>query len=420
MSTLSYKSKIPFRNVDPNWRRLVNHFWVSRKSQVTTSNLPAMRSNPISGRGTIAPVHSDLQPHLLHRFNGDKNYSLLLCMKKESQHVANLAESSKMSVMTGHTDPQIFHWFKQLGITPPRSTISGFAELITPHDSKYMWDDVWRDVCRHPVVQKMAEEAWHSGSSKSPEEQAAMASRISRAERARMERMASPDWRAKHTERESDLPAEDDVEEPLFVIKDTSFQVVRLKQDVTIFTDHLNIAHRIREDDVFALDPPPLCRTVPRFINRLNFDRPKLMTTLNMTYQRKLNNVFIYDADEDGLWAMGTELDGKSGGVGKENWAEYRFAYGAVQTPESKAAAKAISSKAENENSTGDKKGKEKTHQIEPAGKASSSELSIERIVTKEQADWWANQIYSMTEAEANDEQNRLDYKDEHLRRGGR
>lgn len=328
------KQKIPSNVGAPYARRFFNCFWTYRLSQLTTSNMRAMKDSPISvslegdsKKDDTAPVKSDLQPHALHTFMGDESPSIVLAIPKSSEHFRNLTDCSKGSLMAGHTDPQMFHWFKQLGTLPPRSIASGPMEII----SGDLKDEVWeKTFSRHPIIHNLAQEMWEKDESKTEEEKKYIAKRTQEEDEKRMKRMSSSDWRSKHLERERNPTKEEDEEKPIYVIKPETFAVVRVRPDVKLWTNFCGQTNRVYEPTIPPMDP--LARASPRFIRMLNLGRAKLISSLNINYNLKLTNAFIFEMDAEGMWAMGTQenFSGKNGEV-REEWSELRLEFGKNQ-----------------------------------------------------------------------------------------
>eukprot|EP00796_Vickermania_ingenoplastis_P008472 gene8472-5948_t len=311
-------------------RRLQNTVWTYRLCQLTTSKVGQMKESAIATderSSSTAPVKSDLQPHALHRFRGDDFYSLVIAVPKDSEHYANLLACTRCSIMVGHTDPQLFHWFKELGTLPPRATLSGSLELLRGDLQAEVWDGTFTT---HPVIHRIAQDLWESNTSKTKEESATISAREREEDERRMRRMSSSDWRRKFAERERNPTREEDEERPIYVVKPDTFAVLRLRQEAALWTGATGDVQRVW-DPCFA-EAPPLCRCSHRFIKMLNLARQKLVPSLNMNYNLKLTNSFIFDIDEGGLWAMGTleNFSDKTGAV-REQWSELRLEFGKDQ-----------------------------------------------------------------------------------------
>ena len=129
------KTRVKSNLGQPYAKRFYNNIWTYRVAQLTTSNVRRMKEASISmgfdsgvggsrnsnngqdddGKGGAElPVKSDLQPHALHKFSGEQDWSIVIAVPKSSDHVRNLLDCAKGSLMVGHTDPQLFHWFKEL------------------------------------------------------------------------------------------------------------------------------------------------------------------------------------------------------------------------------------------------------------------------------------------------------------------
>ena len=317
--------------------RFFHNFWTYRVAQLTTSNVRAMKDatvsmsldNKGSGKGDDqAPVRSDLQPHALHQFLGEEHPSLVVCIPKSSTHHSNLVECQKASLMVGHTDPQLFHWFKQLGTLPPRGIISGKAEVLSGDLLHEAWEKTF---VKHQVLHAIAAEMWEKDQTKTTEEKERIASREREEDEKRMKRMSSSDWRAKFRDRERNPTEAEDEEKPIYVIKPDAFALVRLRPEVKMWTSYSNQITRVYDPFFPTIDP--LARSSHRFIRMLNVAREKLVTSLNMNYNLKLRNVFIFDLDSHGMWAMGTLEDEDVGAnnVKREAWVELRLHFGKDQ-----------------------------------------------------------------------------------------
>ncbi|KPI83015.1 hypothetical protein ABL78_7962 [Leptomonas seymouri] len=345
------KTRVKSNLGQPYAKRFYNNIWTYRVAQLTTSNVRRMKESSVAmgfdsgvgGRrsnnsggsgqgdgeedGAALPVRSDLQPHALHRFSGERDWSLLVAVPKSSDHVRNLLDCSKASLMVGHTDPQIFHWFKELGALPPRSLLSGSMELLSGDLQAEAWAKTF---ARHPVIHRIAQDTWESGQSKSPEEAVHIAKREQEEDEKRMRRMSSSDWRAKFRDRERNPTREEDEEAPVYVLKPEAFSLFRMKPDVRLWMNVAGQTQRVWEPAV--PDPGPLCRCSHRFIRMLNLARQKLVPSLNINFSLKLTNGFIFEIDDRGMWAMGTQenVAGKNGVV-KEEWTELRLDFGKDQ-----------------------------------------------------------------------------------------
>lgn len=334
------KTKVKSNIGLPFSKRFYNNIWTYRVGQLTTSNVRQLRDSAIAlgfdsshhstssnsgeGGGAELPVKSDLQPHALHKFPGEGDWSVVVAVPKSSDHVRNLAAAAKGSFMVGHTDPQLFHWFKELDGLPPRSLLSGRMEQL----SGDLQADVWsRTFCRHPVIHRMAQEMWEQDASKTPEEAVYIAQREKEEDEKRMRRMSSSDWRAKFAERERNPTRSEEEEAPVYVMKPETFAVYRMRPEVRLWMNVAGQSQRVWEPIV--PDADPLCRCSHRFIQMLNLARQKLVPSLNMNYSLKLTNAFVFDIDSKGIWAMGTQenFSGKNGAV-KEEWLELRLEFG--------------------------------------------------------------------------------------------
>lgn len=342
MSGRPLKTRVSSNLGAPYARRFFNHLWTYRVSQLTTSNVRRLKDTGISmsmmgdGGGQQPkkemhlPVKSDLQPHAMHRFTGEADYSLLVAIPKSSDHFVNATECAKVSLMFGHTDPQIFHFFKQLGTLPPRSLISGVAEVLSGDLLAECWSETFS---RHPTIHALAQEMWETQESKTEAEAVHIAKRHQEEDEKRMRRMSSSDWRAKFKERERNPTAREDVEEPIYVIKPETFAVLRVKPDVKLWMNVASQTQRVWEP---VIPPPdPLCRCSHRFIRMLNLGRQKLVPSLNLNFSLKLTNAFIFEIDDRGLWALGTQenFTGQSGAI-REEWTELRLEFGKGQVIE--------------------------------------------------------------------------------------
>jgi hypothetical protein len=206
--------------------------------------------------------------------------------------------------MAGHTDPQLFHWFKLLGTLPPRGIMTGQAELLSGDLMAEAWEKTF---IRHPVLHTLAQEMWQKDQTKTEEEKERIASRERAEDEKRMRRMSSSDWRSKFKDRERNPTDKEDEEQPVYIIKPEAFALVRLKPDVQMWTSYSGQITRVYDPFIPAIDP--LARSSHRFIKMLNVSREKLVTSLNMNYNLKLRNCFIVELDCRGMWAMGTLED---------------------------------------------------------------------------------------------------------------
>jgi hypothetical protein len=324
---MSAAARIIKKKVSPNKGehvpRYFHNIWAYRVGQLTTGNMKSMREASL-GSSNTTPVHSDLQPHGLHKFRGDANPSLCIAIPKSSAHERNLPECEKVSFMCGHTDPQIFHWFKQLGTIPPRSITSGRAEVLTGDLRSEVWEEMF---VRHPSIHDMAEKMWETDESKTEEERVSIKRREREEDEARMIRMSGSDWRKKHKERERNPTQAEDDEKPVYIMKPDTFTVFRIKPAVSLYGDYGNNMLRVWDPEVPLMDP--LSRCQGRFLRVVNMSRTKLVSSLNINYNLKLTNVFIYSIDKLGMCGMGTqELFDPSGASRGEQWSEYRFEFG--------------------------------------------------------------------------------------------
>ncbi|PWU87489.1 hypothetical protein TcG_06742 [Trypanosoma cruzi] len=337
------KRKVQSNRDAPYNTRLFNTLWTYRSGQLTTSNVRRLKetgipigydsngnSNKYDERGD-APVKSDLQPHAMHKFTGDENWSLLIAVPKNSEHFHNILECSRGSLMVGHTEPQLFHWFKQLGTLPPRAILSGPLELLSGDMQHEAWEKTFS---RHPVIHSIAQDMWTRKDSKTEEEVVTIERREREEDEKRMRRMSSSDWRAKFRDRERNPTAEEDEERPIYVIKPETFALLRLQPDVKLWMNVVSQTQRVWEPVI--PDPDPLCRCAPRFLRMLNLARQKLVPSLNMNFALKLTNAFIFEVDKEGLWAMGTQenLHGScspADGAVREEWTELRLEFGKGQ-----------------------------------------------------------------------------------------
>jgi hypothetical protein len=341
------KTRVKSNLGQPYAKRFYNNIWTYRVGQLTTSNVRRMKESSIamgldSGVGgsrnvngssdddkssAELPVKSDLQPHALHKFSGEQDWSIVVAVPKSSDHVRNLLECTKGSLMVGHTDPQLFHWFKELGALPPRSLLSGPMERLTGDLQVEAWETTFG---RHPVIHRIAQDMWESDQSKSPEEAVHIAKREQEEDEKRMRRMSSSDWRAKFRDRERNPTRAEDEEAPVYVMKPDTFALFRMKPEVRLWMNIGGQTQRVWEPVV--PDADPLCRCSHRFIRMLNLARQKLVPSLNMNFSLKLTNAFVFEIDERGMWAMGTQenVSGKNGVV-KEEWMELRLDFGKDQ-----------------------------------------------------------------------------------------
>ncbi|KAL7711074.1 hypothetical protein N2W54_002296 [Lotmaria passim] len=342
------KTRVKSNLGQPYAKRFYNNIWTYRVAQLTTSNVRRMKEASISmgfdsgvggsrnsnngqdddGKGGAElPVKSDLQPHALHKFSGEQDWSIVIAVPKSSDHVRNLLDCAKGSLMVGHTDPQLFHWFKELGVLPPRSLLSGPMEMLSGDLQAEVWESTFS---RHPVIHRIAQDMWENDQSKSPEEAVHIAKREQEEDEKRMRRMSSSDWRAKFRDRERNPTRDEDEEAPIYVIKPETFSLFRMKPDVRLWMNVAGQTQRVWEPVV--PDADPLCRCSHRFIRMLNLARQKLVPSLNMNFSLKLTNAFVFEIDERGMWAMGTQenVSGKNGVV-KEEWMELRLDFGKNQ-----------------------------------------------------------------------------------------
>lgn len=314
-------------------KRFFNTIWRYRICQLTTSQVGRMKETGIAvglsgGSKEVAPVKSDLQPHSLHLFRGDPTHSLVVAIPKNSEHYRNTMDCKRCSVMVGHTDPQLFQFFKELGTLPPRAVVSGPVEVL----SGDLEEEVWQErFITHPVIHRIAQDMWETSESKTEQEQVEIAKREKDEDERRMRRMSSSDWRSKFAERERNPTAEEERESPIYVVKPNTFALLRVLPEATLWTTVSGEVKRVW-DPPFP-SAPPLCRSGHRFVKMLNATRQQLIPSLNMNYNMKLTNAFISDVDENGLWAMGTEesCTGENR-VRQERWAEFRFEFGKDQT----------------------------------------------------------------------------------------
>lgn len=336
------KTKVQSNVGAPYAKRFFNSIWTYRVGQLTTSNVRRMKESSLSlsslgggGGGAEgkrkdeeAPVKSDLQPHCLHKFPGEDGWSLVVAVPKSSDHVRNVIETRKVSFMAGHTDPQLFHWFKELGSLPPRGLLTGGADVLTGDLAADVWE---RTLSRHPTIHALAQEMWEKRESKTEEEEVHIARREQEEDTKRMKRMSNSDWRSKFKDRERNPTAAEDEEAPIYVIKPDTFALLRIKPDVKLWMNVGGESQRVWEPTI--PDADPLCRCSHRFIKMLNLAREKLVPSLNMNFSLKLTNAFIFEIDEGGLWALGTQENfaDKNGQV-REEWSELRLEFGKGQT----------------------------------------------------------------------------------------
>lgn len=316
--------------------RFFNAVWTYRLCQLTTSKVGRMKEAGIAAdfggggekdKEANAPVKSDLQPHGLYRFNGEDHHSLLVAVPKDSEHCRNVLDCQRCSVMIGHTDPQIFHWFKELGTLPPRAIVSGPVEVLSGDLQAEAWE---KSFISHPVIHRVAQDMWESQASKTEEEKVHIAEREKEEDEKRMRRMSSSDWRSKFRDRERNPTKEEEEERPIYVVKPNTFMLLRIRPEASIWMSPTGDVKRVWEPPF--PEAPPLCRCSHRFINMLNLARQKLVPSLNMNYNLKLTNAFIFDIDEDGLWAMGTQENfSDKNGVLREQWSELRLDFGKDQ-----------------------------------------------------------------------------------------
>jgi hypothetical protein len=319
--------------------RFYNNFWTYRVCQLTTSNVAAMKASGIASKDQPEPVASDIQVHGFHKFRGSDDLSLCVVVDKNSAHAKNLAESKKVSLMAGHTDPQIFHWFKLLGTVPPRSIISGTAEVL----SGDLLEDVWENTfVRHPVLHDKAHEQWEKNETKTKAEEDEIVKRQMEEDERRMLRMSNSDWRSKPKERERNPTTKEDIEQPIYVMKSDQYVAFRLKPEVRVWGDYAGNLTRIWEETMPEMDP--LARAAPRFIKMANMARGKLIASVNLNYNLKLTNLFVYSIDKKGLWAMATQEtmpppESLSAGAPppRETWNEFRIEFGQDQAVETEA-----------------------------------------------------------------------------------
>eukprot|EP00759_Apiculatamorpha_spiralis_P033957 PhF_6_TR35061/c0_g1_i1/m.51092 len=321
---MAYKSKIVGGPRPDVWAgRFWHNFWLYRVGQITSGNMNKMLQNPISGSGGATPVVSDIQPFVIHTFKKEFESNVVIVVRKNSPHVQNFNDLGKASVMVGHTDPQIFHWFKQLGSIPPRGLMTGAVEQLKDVDFDDAW---WNSVVKHPTLHAQAKEMWEKDEGIGAEEREAMKKREEQRDMLRMERMTGSDWRVKHQEREKSPSPEDDIEAPLYVMNAEDFALYRVKPETLYFADAAGGMNRVRSP--FPTERDPLVRIVPRFIRLVNLSRQKTLTSLNMNYNLKLVNMFAFAADKKGLYIMGTQEGDPLKPAGKEVWNEYFIEYG--------------------------------------------------------------------------------------------
>lgn len=315
--------------------RFYNNFWTYRVCQLTTSNVAAMKASSIAGKDQPEPVASDIQIHGLHKFRGADDLSLCVVVDKNSSHAKNLSESRKVSVMTGHTDPQIFHWFKQLGTIPPRSILSGTAEVLSGDLLEEVWENTF---VRHPVLHDKAQEQWEKNETKTAAEESGIQQRQREEDEKRMLRLSNSDWRSKPKDRERNPTAKEDIEQPIYVMKSDQYVTFRIKPDVRVWGDYAGALTRIWDEKFPEMDP--LARAAPRFIRMANTARGKLVASVNLNYNLKLTNLFVYSIDKKGLWTMATQEQSEPlspGAPPRETWNEFRIEFGQDQDVETEA-----------------------------------------------------------------------------------
>jgi len=318
---MSYKSKV-LGGVKPDpWaKRLWHNFWLYRVGQFTTGNLKKM-AEASTNSGGVQPVVSDIQPYVIHTFKEELEAGVVMVVRQNSHHVHNIEELKRGSVMVGHTDPQIFHWFKQLGSVPPRGLMSGDIRKLTGQQFDDVW---WNSVVKHPIIHDQAKKMWEDDEGVGEAERAAMKKKEEQRDMQRMAKMTGTDWRAKHELRERSPTPEDDAEAPLYIMKAEDFALYRVVPDTLYYADATGAMNKVRSR--FPTDRDPLVRVVPRFIRLANLNRPKTMASLNINYNMKFSNCFAYSADKHGMYFMATQEDVNSGG--KEIWNEYFLEYG--------------------------------------------------------------------------------------------
>jgi len=335
------KTKVPSNVGSSHEQRFSNALWTYRLGQLTSSNMTTLKKSGAtsftsltdsagSGKGqasgeaaggssaggsNASPVKSDLQPHALHKFSGESDWSLLVAVPASSVHARNVLDCQKVSFMFGHTDPQLFQWFQQLGTLPPRGMLSGPAEVLSGDLLAEAWESTFS---RHPIIHSIAQDMWEKKASKTQDEEVRIEQRIREEDEKRMRRMSSSDWRSKFQDRERNPSAKEDEERPIYVIKPEVFTVLRVKPEMKLWTGMAGDQHRMWEPNFSGADP--LCRSSMRFMRMLNLARQKLVPSLNMNFSLKLTNAFIFEIDCNGLWAMGTQENfaGKNGQVREE------------------------------------------------------------------------------------------------------
>ncbi|EPY40430.1 hypothetical protein AGDE_03498 [Angomonas deanei] len=171
---------------------------------------------------------------------------------------------------------------------------------------------------------------WEKNESKTEEEIVKISEREKEEDEKRMRRMSSSDWRSKFKDRERNPTQKEDEEKPVYVIKPETFALFRIKPDVRLWMNVAGQTQRVWEPVIH--EPDPLCRCSHRFINMLNLARAKLVPSLNMNFSLKLTNAFIFEIDQGGLWALGTQENfmDKNGTV-NEQWSELRLEFGQNQ-----------------------------------------------------------------------------------------
>ena len=120
-------------------------FWLSRfwhtlrthsVAQVTTGltsdpTLSNQDTNKNDLKSVTANVISDLHCFSFLSREISTPEHLFLCLPRESLHCNNIATTHSCGLMVGHTDPQLFHWFRQIGTYPPRSLLTVKAVKVT-------------------------------------------------------------------------------------------------------------------------------------------------------------------------------------------------------------------------------------------------------------------------------------------------
>lgn len=323
----TYKSRVA-TNIGAEYvDRFFNLLWAYRLGQVTTGNLKAMKDATV-GNNKGHPVLSDLQPHGLHKFSHETHPSIILAIPADSIHVQNVVECTRASLMVGHTDPQLFHWFKQLGVTPPRSIFSGKAELLSGDLKAEAWETTF---VRHPHIHEIARIRWEKDETKTEDEKVQINKRILQEEEKTMRGMQSGDWRRKFKERERNPNREEDEEAPVFIMKPDTFALIRLRPETQIWATYSGEMKHVFEQNV-----PPIQvvgRSFGRFLRTMNVSRSRLVACLNMSYNMKLSNAFVHSVDDRGFYAMATEEYDPEVGGPREKWAEYRFGFGMDDKP---------------------------------------------------------------------------------------